>query len=427
MRIFFLGVAAAIFLKGKGLEGNRSMMVHPSRETFQHGQYLFWVNSVKSNWAEILGLDHGDPDRIDLLEEFENSYDDLQCTVPELPSFEMLLPLLLHAIRKTRPHSVNAVSGKTPNIPWSNAYAHILIGGQAMDRGFTVEGLTVTYMPRGKGAGNADTIQQRARFFGYKEDIFGYCRVFLEAGVRDAYRHYNTHEKNIRERLIAHSETGKPLNEWKRTFFLDRTLKPTRQNVLDIGYIRIKSSGQWFDLKAPHDSSEVNRVVVEDFLQNLSFQNDKGHPKRTKWEIHHEAEVPLKMVCEELLLRFQISRLVDTRKFTGMHLQIAHYLDSHPDAFCTVIHMSRGQARNRSLDNKKNEVVRLFQGRNGNIYPGDRNKKTPSRVTIQIHRLNLKRENGAILLDVPTLAIWIPKGISPDSIVQNQSETQIGN
>ena len=38
MRIFFLGVTAAIILEGENLEGNRSMMVHPSRETFQHGE-----------------------------------------------------------------------------------------------------------------------------------------------------------------------------------------------------------------------------------------------------------------------------------------------------------------------------------------------------------------------------------------------------
>ncbi len=49
-----------------------------------------------------------------------------------------------------------------------------------MDRGFTVKGLTVTYMPRGLGEGNADTVQQRARFFGYKESYLGYCRVRLE-------------------------------------------------------------------------------------------------------------------------------------------------------------------------------------------------------------------------------------------------------
>ena len=422
MRLFFLGVTAALVLEGENLKGNRSMMIHPSRETFLHEQYVFWIEEVKNYWLELLAFDGEDPDRLDLLEEFRNSYKDLQDTVPDLPSFEMLLPSLLHAIRQTQPKEFNATKGRTPPIVWENAYSYILVGGQAMDRGFTFRGLTVAYMPRGRGVGNADTIQQRARFFGYKKDIFGYCRVFLEAGVLDAYRHYITHEEDVRERLIAHSKTGKPLDEWKRAFFLDKTLKPTRQNVLDIGYFRVNSRGQWYDLKAPHDSSEANRVIVQEFLKNLSFQNDKGHQDRTDIEIHQEAEVSLKKVCEDLLLKFRITRLVDTQKFTGLHLQIAHYLDSHPDALCTVFHMSGGKLRSRRLHDDRNEIVRLFQGSNRK-YPGDKSRKTSTRVTVQIHRLNLKRKNGDTFSDVPTLAVWLPKDLSPDSVVQNQHGT----
>ena len=63
---------------------------------------------------------------------------------------------------------------RTPQINWGQSYSWILVGGQAMDRGFTVEGLTVTYMPRNLGIGNADTVQQRARFFGYKRAFLGH-------------------------------------------------------------------------------------------------------------------------------------------------------------------------------------------------------------------------------------------------------------
>ena len=79
-----------------------------------------------------------------------------------------------------------------------------------MDRGFTVKGLTVTYMPRGKGVGNADTIQQRARFFGYRKDVFEYCRVFLENHVRNALEYYIIHEEDVRQSLIEHDKSGKP-------------------------------------------------------------------------------------------------------------------------------------------------------------------------------------------------------------------------
>ena len=419
MRIFFLGVSAGRIL---GKTSRWSMMVHPSHKTIEHKQYLYWINNVKNGWSEALAPEIDEIDRQDLLEIFKDSYNNLQKTVPDLLPFEELSDKLSSTIRMTEVHEVNASHGRTPAPSEFNAYANILVGGQAMDRGFTVPGLTVTYMPRGKGVGNADTIQQRARFFGYKKDVFDYCRVFLEAGVLDAYRYYITHEEDVRERLIAHGKTDKPLDEWKRAFFLDRTLEPTRQNVLDIGYFRVNSIGQWYDVKAPHDSSEANRVIVQEFLKNLSFQNDKGHRDRTDMEIHQEAEVSLKKVCEDLLLQFRVPRLVDTQKFTRLHLQIAHYLDSHPNALCTVFHMSGGKPRNRSLHNERNEIVRLFQGRNRK-YPGDKSRKTPTRVTVQIHKLNLEGNNGDTFSDVPTLAVWIPKDLSPDSVVQNQSGT----
>ena len=65
-----------------------------------------------------------------------------------------------------------------PEIRWQTEYAWILVGGQALDRGFTVEGLTVTYMPRGLGVGNADTVQQRARFFDTSGLTWGFV-VFI--------------------------------------------------------------------------------------------------------------------------------------------------------------------------------------------------------------------------------------------------------
>ena len=103
-----------------------------------------------------------------------------------------------------------------------------------MDRGFTVEGLTVTYMPRDMGVGNADTIEQRARFFGYKRRYLGYCRVFLENGVRDAFRFYVEHERDIRRRLQEHRNIGRPLERVASGILrLDTGLSPTRRQVLE--------------------------------------------------------------------------------------------------------------------------------------------------------------------------------------------------
>lgn len=428
MRIFFLGVSAGEILD-EG-DGNRSMMVHPSHKTIGHKQYLRWIEQIKKNW--LLVLEEDGMDREDLLEQFRSSYKNLQNTSPNLPSFKDLSVLLPYVLRDTELHEVNSTSNRAERIPWSRKYSHILVGGQAMDRGFTVEGITVTYMPRGAGLGHADTIQQRARFFGYKESYFGYCRVFLEDRVRVAYRDYVLHEQNIRESLIDHNKTGKPLDDWKRTFFLRRNLNPTRPNIIDIDYSRGNFGSQWYTPRAPHDSMsaiEDNSDVVQRFLRNLQFREDDGSPQRTKVQIHHVIDVSLKYVCEELLLRLRVTHPIDSNRFTRILMQISYYLQSHPNASCTVYHMSKGEPRERSLNgNGEIPQPKLFQGKNPTtgkvIYPGDRLIRGEG-VTVQIHNLAIILENEKVF--VPAIAVWLPKDVSPDVLVQNQGGYEVGD
>ena len=235
LRLFFLGVAAAR-VRGESIEGHRSMMVHPSQTRNFHTLYHSWVTAIHRQWPAILS--HDDDDKKALLQEFKKTYQHLAATVPDLPSFDELAATLRLAIRQTGVVLLNAQTGHTPTVDWSAHYSFILIGGPALDRGFTVKGLTVSYMPRPLGVGNADTIQQRARFFGYKRQYLGYCRVFLQQGVSDIFEQYVDHEEHVRKKLLEHKQTGKSLTEWKRAFFLDMALRPTRASVLSLDFIK---------------------------------------------------------------------------------------------------------------------------------------------------------------------------------------------
>ena len=120
------------------------MLIHPSFHTDPHSQFFQWVTEIQNRWEKTLETE--DEDRAELLKEFDVAYKELSKSVKDLPPFSDLLQYLLQAVRDTLPVKVNAKDGPTPIIEWKNNYSHILIGGQAMDRGFTVEGLTVTYM-----------------------------------------------------------------------------------------------------------------------------------------------------------------------------------------------------------------------------------------------------------------------------------------
>lgn len=427
MRVFFLGVAVGLHLDGG--RGNRSMMVHPSRETQGHADYHRWVAQVKASWERLLAAGDADPDRHELLRDFQSSYDDLRTTQPDVPPFDELAQELERAIRRTQVMEVNAVRGQTPSPDWRSAYAHLLVGGQAMDRGFTVEGLTVTYMPRGIGIGNADTLQQRARFLGYKRSYVGYCRVYLEAVALGAYRDYVGHEEDLRGRLARFTATGQPLSEWRRAFFLDGALEPTRLSVLDLDYMRGRYADDWYTPDAPHDSDEcirANRAITSQFLSRLPLRPDEGHTDRTPVQRHRVAEgLSLDLVFRELLTRLRLTRPGDSQELTGVLLQIKAYLEENPNATCAVYLISPDARRERGVDDD-DCILNLFQGaypvnpptERGRIYPGDRAIRARHGLTVQIHSVAIKQPGGRTIDNVPTAAIWVPREMSRQWVVQ---------
>ena len=435
LRIFLIGVASGI-IQGVGL-GNlrRSMLVHPSQQTNPHMEYRVWINEIFDEWQRILELPDTNSDKIDMLAEFQESYDQLLVTVPELPSFDRIIRYLPRAFRRTIIQEMNARGrGRTPTIDWSRAYGWILVGGQSMDRGFTVEGLTVTYMPRGTGVGNADTLQQRARFFGYKRRYLGYCRIYLEQLVITAFEQYVVHEEEMRRTLQDVCDSGTSLTEWKRAFILSPALRPCRRNVVQYNFARGNFSNSWFEVKfvlIPEETLRHNREITQSFLNTLVLQPDQGHPARTPVQIHDMCEnVPLGQVLEQLLIPFRLISPEDSENRTGLLLQLARALEDNPEELCTIYRMSPGFQRERGYAVDSGKVKNFFQGEypvtpiniRGSIYPGDRAIHSPTQITVQIHWLTI-REGGMVSgSNVPILTVWVPARIGADWVTQHQPD-----
>lgn len=409
LRFFFLGVAAGL-IKDDG-RGNRSMLVHPSQGTFEHDVYYQWTLNVRQTWLATLDDQGSTADRADLLAQFKDTYDDLADTVgADIPPFDDIVEQLGSALTVTKETRVNATGGRTPKVEWRDCYGHILIGGQAMDRGFTVEGLTVTYMPRGAGTGIADTIQQRARFFGYKRRYLGYCRVFLEADVRDKFRGLVTHERAMRRELEEHAATGAPLSEWRRKFFLDPRLKPTRDSVIGLGAMaRANFAREPFKpntlFQPDSPSITQNQALFAAFEASVTLVVP-GDGDRTNLRA---SGVPLQRVYNELVVPYLPVDPADSVRMTVLRMQLLQLLEVDPGATCTVYTMGRGREpgflRRRPVDPETGTLAAqtgLFQGRNAAGYPGDENLPTvsPDKVQIQLHHLALHSGN----LEGPELA-----------------------
>jgi hypothetical protein len=91
--------------------------------------------------------------------------------------------------------------------------------------------------------------------------------------------------------------------------------------------------------------------------------------------------------------------------------------------------MSKGKTRLRSV-NDDHEIPTLFQGANyadashkDMVYPGDERERAAQGVTIQIHTLQVRQKDRGPLIaeNVPTVAVWIPRSMAQEWLVQEQS------
>ncbi len=437
MRIFMVGVAAGLIQNGP--VGCRSMLVHPSHRTAQHQEFHGWIQDIFDTWSRDLTLPESDPDRQQLVEEFRSAYDELSSTVSDLPSFDLIARALRRAFNRTQILEVNRREGRPVIVDWSRQYGWILVGGQAMDRGFTVEGLTVTYMPRGLGVGNADTVQQRARFFGHKRQYLGYCRVFMEQQTVDAFHDYVEHEEDIHRQLIEVQRSGATLNDWKRAFVLAPGLRPCRSTVLEFDYMRGRLSDNWLNPQVVLTDGAIangNRILVDTFLGDLQFHPDSGHPSRSDVQRHEVCEnVPLSRVLEDLLVTYRVTGSTDSQRFTGMLLQLGRALEENPNELCSIYRMSAGATRRRHVD-EDGQISNLYQGeaptfprdQRGTVYPGDRGIRGDDKVTVQVHMLTLTQGEGAdereVAFGVPVLAIFVPARMAKSWVSQHQPGQQ---
>ena len=427
MRTFFLCVALGLSNRELIKSNHLSMMVHPSNLTSKHNVYHKWITKIRKRWMRILDEPTTSLEKTDLLSEFKKSYEALKKTNKVLPNFDSIKEFINPGLVTTDIHELNTKTGIT-DVEWSN-YSYILVGGQVLDRGFTVEGLIITYMPRGIGVGNADSNEQRARFLGYKRKYLSFCRVYLSEKTKDFYEKYLLHEENLRNMIKEHHESGESLNKLRRRVMLSAELHPTRSNIIS-GEIKKYRAGDWFTIKAPHDSKEIienNRKIIESFVKEQSWKSDEGHKKRTPTQIHDLTIIPLRAALERLLEDLKFTRETDTYLFTHLVNMINEYLSKNKEKKGSVYFMSGRQPRERRLSNK-DEIEQLFQGSNSEkgelIYPGDREIKNSEEVSIQIHKLLLKdKETKKIIFnDIYTIAIWLPYELGRDyqELIENE-------
>lgn len=405
LQLFLIGVSIVVNIQGK--ENFLSMMIHAASEKDANRKFNNWVKKLIDSWAERLNLPDVDPSKIELINEFKENYIEAIRRIENPPNFDLVINEVLQVILDT---NIELVIGGSKEIDWSNATSHILVGADMLNRGYTVEGLSVSYMPRySVGKSNADTIQQRCRFFGYKLNYLDSCRVFLPNDSIIEYREYVEHEEIMRTQLKENT-----LTQLEQMLVLSTEMNPTRNNILSSDVIRQKMSG-WRQLNALHYIDE-NYSFVSKFLSEQIFKNYKDY--RTNDRNHRYVKLEIKKVIE-FLKDFKIANMPDALRKSSTIQYLRYLADNKGLKDAYIFEMSFGvlEGRKRSLEEDKGhlKIKNIFSGedpKGSEVYPGDREIKFEDSLCIQIHKIAIKDETlslrwGGQLLY--TLGIYYPK------------------
>jgi hypothetical protein len=279
-------------------------------------------------------------------------------------------------------------------------------------------------MPRGVGVGNADTLQQRARFFGYKRKYLGLCRVYLEQNLKVAFEDYVEHEQTMRTELKRLADTGTELHTWRRRLILDPGLHPCRRSVISDPYSRTRAGGGWTQQRGAlltASMRDANAKVLAKLVAAQRFRRDTSYPSHELAQQHEIAKgVSMKDIIDTLTeYRFDDPR--DTAAFTGLLVTIAEAYRNDAGLTATIYQM-RPKAKGHRDIKDDGTIENFLQGRTDRAggYPGDTSYQQPDELTMQIHAYDLRQKKKVVANAAPLIVLHVPPALARNWLVQVQ-------
>lgn len=410
LQLFLIGVADNIAQGQRSTE--RSMLIHPHKETKWHWRYSELTKDYLNFAYGTLKGDDED-DKTALIKEFSKAYKELQKTCKKLSDFKQVVDSLPEAILHANSGIIVVNSTNKEKIQWT--IANILIGGEILGVGFTVKGLTISYMLRTSPKGQIDSMQQRARFFGYRGKDLSLTRVYLSEETHAAFRDYVKHEEGTREELKKMQKAGKSLKKWRRHFLIRAGMQLTRKSIQSL-LTRCTDVKKAMHPMQPYFKAEEYNTehlqLLDEVTKKWGLEEDEGIKKNwTDAQRHLSAYVDADRVLDDIIAKFSWSDENDSARWDSsfyllkLMIEEAKKAGSKPQFKVMVM---RPSARGQGERGVTTGAWALLQGLSSG-YPGDKAMADPEVTTIQLHCYTFKHgRNGSILGEDIVVPIIIP-------------------
>lgn len=290
LRLFVLARAVRV-LRGQG-QKHCSMLINVSRfndvQERVEGLVYKYLNQLRD--AITVNAARGaraleDPDIQALADSFADKESGYSCL--KGIDFLTLLPKLFDGVSTVKVVTVNRKSPKgTLNYRKNqNSGLHVIaVGGLALSRGLTLEGLTASYILRNTGA--SDTLMQMARWFGFRPGYADLVRLHLPSIAREDYKYITDAIEELR------GELGRMqvLNRTPATFGLKVRQSPAAIRITAANKMRSAADVtlaqdyscrviEGYALKHDAAANTANVQRVHDFLKGLDGRRIETPPR----------------------------------------------------------------------------------------------------------------------------------------------------
>jgi hypothetical protein len=388
-----------------------SMLIHTSNLKVDHERLHRALLAQIELWKSVLSLPDSDPGKQDLLTNLRRSYADFANTVAPMPDWDELVSRVREEVWLTESWMVNSMPlGQDPITTPFRLRNNVLVGGNMLSRGLTIDGLAVTYISReARMNTNADTLEQRARWFGYKSSYLDVCRIYLPVRLEDRYSELLRHEDDFWDALRRNERQGISVRDWPRMFSLDMTtwqLRPTRSSVAAFKQFRGNGWETQQRVEVDQIRSAANIGAIRSF-----FASHQGEPVRFGSTEHTLLrDFSIEALIPELLSQIDLDNALWPKSYIEEYL--TRLAIGGPISSIDVMLMANGAFRERTV--RPDGTVNPMQGRSpgreptdARFYPGDQHIHG-GRLHLQVHLLRVRPQDSDPAIETTALAIYIP-------------------
>jgi len=204
---FFLGSMYKM-LESATLEEKYSCLIHICYKRISHANIENVIRDFVVYLDQSLRDNRSNSDKEKALKYLEEAYQELKKTALNIPDLNLLVDELKHKLRNAIPKVINA---DNPNKePDYNPGMNILIGGNRLGRGVTIDGLMITYYGRDAKQKMMDTVHQHARMFGYRKNLEDVTRFFVPEHIFNDFCAIHESDEGMRD-VIGDNPSNLPI------------------------------------------------------------------------------------------------------------------------------------------------------------------------------------------------------------------------